>query len=105
MHDEWLSCRLDWLRILILLHPTTNALWPVLPLRASACISNMAPGQWRQSSEAVVDWLFQFRFVQQFAVLFYKNGEWWAVRKVGTTQQHQLAALVCWPRDSVTYCL
>lgn len=31
--------------------------------------------RWRDAGVSIADWLFQYRFVQQFAALFYKNGE------------------------------
>lgn len=34
---------------------------------------------WRQAGHSIADKLFQYRFVQQFAALFYKNGEWWGL--------------------------
>lgn len=30
---------------------------------------------WRRIEHSIADKLFQFRFLQQFAALFYKNGE------------------------------
>lgn len=32
--------------------------------------------RWRDAGISIADRLFQYRFVQQFAALFYKNGEW-----------------------------
>jgi len=31
--------------------------------------------QWRQAASSVADKVFKYRFNQQFAALFYKNGE------------------------------
>lgn len=56
---------------------------------AAPIISSMGR-RWRDAGISIADTLFQYRFVQQFAALFYKNGE-----AAGGDRQCQGRQVVC----------